>query len=416
MFTKLLVAVSLALCAAASPVTIRSAPISIPLARQFNLTGAKTVLELDQARARFLKHGSASKSKTRAKGAAATGAVTVPVTNGVVTYTVAVDVGSPATTYNLIVDTGSSNTWVGADFENPYFITSTSQDTGAEVFVEYGSGLFLGEEFLDTVSIGGVLNIAKQSIGAAEFAEGFDGVDGILGIGPTDLTSGTTSDGGLVPTVLDNAFSLGLISTKEIGISFAPTTNTSTVNGELIFGGVDTSKFTGELTNVPITTVSPASEFVGINQTITYGSADGTTVLASTAGIVDTGTTLLLLATDAVQTYQSLTGAVLDDVNTGLLQITPAQFANLQSLFFHIGDTTFEFTPNAQLWPRSLNTAIGGEADAIYLIVSDLGSPSGEGLDFINGFGWLERHFFVFNSANNTVSFATTQFTDATSN
>ena len=68
-------------------------------------------------------------------------------------------------------------------------------------FVEYGSGLFfgmcllwfpyrvfahqyiplsVGEEFIDTVSFGG-LTISKQSIGAAEFAEGFDGVDGILG-------------------------------------------------------------------------------------------------------------------------------------------------------------------------------------------------------------------------------------------
>ena len=39
------------------------------------------------------------------------------------------------------------------------------------------------------------------------------------------------------------------------------------------------------------------------------------------------------------------------DNNVGLLRLTPAQFANLESLFFHIGDTTYEFTPNAQIWP-----------------------------------------------------------------
>ena len=39
---------------------------------------------------------------------------------------------------------------------------------------------------------------------------------------------------------------------------------------------------------------------------------------------------------DAFATYQQLTGGVPDET-TGLLSITPAQFANLQSLFFNIG-------------------------------------------------------------------------------
>ena len=51
----------------------------------------------------------------------------------------------------------------------------------------------------------------------------------------------------------------------------------------------------------------------------------------------------------------------------------------------------FELSPNAQIWPRALNTAIGGTTDGIYLIVSDLGTPSGQGLDFINGQSFLER-------------------------
>ena len=46
--------------------------------------------------------------------------------------------------------------------------------------------------------------------------------------------------------------------------------------------------------------------------------------------------------------------------------------------------TTFEFTANAQIWPRSLNSELGGDASKIYLITSDLGSNSGQGLDFIS--------------------------------
>lgn len=33
----------------------------------------------------------------------------------------------------------------------------------------------------------------------------------------------------------------------------------------------------------------------------------------------------------------------------------------------------FALTPNAQIWPRSLNSDIGGTADGIYLIVGDAG-------------------------------------------
>ena len=48
------------------------------------------------------------------------------------------------------------------------------------------------------------------------------------------------------------------------------------------------------------------------------------------------GTTLILIATDALIKYQTATGAVPDEA-TGLLSITPAQFSALKSLFFIAG-------------------------------------------------------------------------------
>ena len=76
----------------------------------------------------------------------------------------------------------------------------------------------------------------------------------------------------------------------------------------------------------------------------------------------------------------------------------------------------FELTANAQIWPRALNTDIGGVAGQIYLIVSNIGTPSGQGLDFILGMAFLERHYSVFDSANKLVGLATTSFTKATTN
>ena len=67
-------------------------------------------------------------------------------------------------------------------------------------------------------------------------------------LGPTDLTEGTTSAEGTIPTVLDNAFAQGSVKEKKIGISFEPSTGDgTTTNGELTFGGTDKSKFTGSL-------------------------------------------------------------------------------------------------------------------------------------------------------------------------
>ena len=54
---------------------------------------------------------------------------------------------------------------------------------------------------------------------------------------------------------------------------------------------------------------------------------------------------------------------------------------------------------------------IGGTNDNIYLIVGDLGQDSDSGLSFINGYTWLERFYSVYDTANNRVGIANTEFT-----
>jgi len=80
------------------------------------------------------------------------------------------------------------------------------------------------------------------------------------------------------------------------------------------------------------------------------------------------------------------------DNATGLLMITSEQYANLKTLNFNIGGTSYGLTPNGQIWPRSLNTDIGGSSNNIYLVINDIGPGSGPGLNFINGYSFL----FVF--------------------
>jgi Eukaryotic aspartyl protease len=110
-------------------------------------------------------------------------------------------------------------------------------------------------------------------------------------IGPVDLTSTTLSTGQQVPTVTDNLAKAGTIPANSIGIFYT----TQTSSGELTFGGSDSSKISGSVNFVPITSTSPASEFWGIDQTVTYGSS-GQSILATTAGMIDTGTEMCLRA------------------------------------------------------------------------------------------------------------------------
>jgi hypothetical protein len=91
MFNQFTVTVYLALIAAASPLVVRKSPITIPLARRFNVTGSSKILELDQARAKFLKSG---KRTVHTNKATSDATVPVPVTNGAVTYTATVCPGA----------------------------------------------------------------------------------------------------------------------------------------------------------------------------------------------------------------------------------------------------------------------------------------------------------------------------------
>ena len=182
----------------------------------------------------------------------------------------------------------------------------------------------------------------------------------------------------------------------------------------------------------PITRTDPAGGYWGVDASFRYGGAS--VILDTITGVLDTGTSLVYIATgkitltptkylyrlisptlDAYNRYVDATGAVVDQ-DTGLLSITSAQYANLQSLFFVASGNTYELTANAQIWPRTLNNVIGGKSDSIYLVVQDIGQTAQSGMDFICGMTFLERFYTVYDTGNSRLGLATTQFTNAIAN
>jgi aspartyl protease len=116
---------------------------------------------------------------------------------------------------------------------------------------------------------------------------------------------------------------------------------------------------------------------------------------------------------DAYKRYVKETGAVFDNT-TGLLRIDSDRYKKLKSLHFNIGGHTYELNRNAQIWPRALNTLIGGDKDLVYLVVNDLGPDLSKDIGFIAGMTFLERFYVVFDSGSYRVGLAKTQFTNST--
>ncbi|KAJ3799683.1 family A1 protease [Lentinula aff. detonsa] len=394
--------------AAAPLAPSQSSCLSIPIQKHVNVTGGHNLVNAGHSRARSFRDRTVSKHNSSTKRQE------VPVVNEAITYIAEIAVGADNQTFHLLVDTGSSNTWVGANASYTYVPSSSSVWTDDIVIVDYGSGYFFGASFL---TLSNDLVITNQSIGVADFQQGFTSMDGVLGIGPVDLTDGTIL-GSLapvttVPTVSDNLFNQGVISTEVIGVSFVPTTGAANEpDGELIFGDVGgSSRYTGQITYTCVTPSSPReTDYWGITQSISYGDTE---IMASAIGVVDTGTTLNYMPTDTFNAYINTTGGIYDEV-TGLYEITEEQYNALDDLIFIIGGTDFPLTPNAQIWPRDLNENIGGEAGKIYLAA--VATEPVENLNFINGYVFLERYFSIFDNSNSRVGFAVTPYTNATTN
>ncbi|KAG5636924.1 hypothetical protein H0H81_006357 [Sphagnurus paluster] len=95
-------ALLLALAVAGNPVVIRDSPVTLPLARNLNFTGTKSLLRHDQTRARMLFQRAAAISSDQF---GAEGIINEPITNNVVSYTASIGVGTPPTTCTEYTDT-----------------------------------------------------------------------------------------------------------------------------------------------------------------------------------------------------------------------------------------------------------------------------------------------------------------------
>ncbi|GAA5823650.1 hypothetical protein JCM11251_000711 [Rhodosporidiobolus azoricus] len=195
-----------------------------------------------------------------------------------------VGVGTPAKEFTMVFDTGSADTWIpgpsvtGYDSFNPN-ASSSAVATNERFSVFYGDGSQVaGPVYTDVVTVAG-LSAQKQHVGVIDQMGtdfGSTPIDGIMGMAFASLSNINE------PPFFQTLFSQGAVARNLFSFTLGDASE-----GELYLGGIDESKFTGEMSWSPVTEqgywMIQGDAGTGGNKTSTGASM-----------IVDTGTTLII--------------------------------------------------------------------------------------------------------------------------
>lgn len=214
--------------------------------------------------------------------------------------------GSKGQSMYMLIDTGSANTWVmGQDctskacsIHNLFGAAdSTTLATSAnnKWTLTYGTGQVSGVVASDTVSFANFT--FNMGFGLATTAsDDFNNypMDGILGLGrATSNELGT-------PTVMDTLAKQGKLANNVVGIHLNRAAD-NTKDGEITFGGVDNSKYSGSISYTQ--TSNTASWEIPVDDALVNGNA---CKFVGKKAIVDTGTSYMLMPPTDAQTLHSL--------------------------------------------------------------------------------------------------------------
>lgn len=253
-------------------------------------------------------------------------------------YYASVDVGTPPQPQVLVIDTGSSDVWVVASdadlctsslLQRKYGDTcsdtynanksSTYKFVNSDFDISYLDGTgSSGDYITDTFAIGGASIKALQMGYATQTVRG----TGIMGISYS--ASESTLDN--YPNLIDQFEQQGLISTKAYSLYLNDFRSES---GSILFGGIDTDKFIGNLSSMPIVQTQTSNGTSGYSvlavalNSMTANPGSGANKSPVSLGgqplpaILDSGTTLSYLPSTVAASLFSAIGAYTDDLVTG---------------------------------------------------------------------------------------------------
>jgi len=251
--------------------------------------------------------------------------VSVGLENEETLYFMNVSIGTPAQDLKLHIDTGSSDLWVNvpnsqlcsgqgdpcAD-SGTYDANSSSTYSyiNSQFNITYvdGSGSF-GDYASDVVSFGGVtLRDQQFGIGYSSSSQ-----EGILGIGyPINEVAVAYNGGRTYANVPQHLMQTGQINSNAYSLWL---NDLDASMGSILFGGVNTDKFNGQLQTVPIIPEQGVyAEFIIALTGVGVNGSEGSLVsnLASPA-LLDSGSSLMYLPDNVAQDVFNAVGAQYDE-------------------------------------------------------------------------------------------------------
>ncbi|KAH6971673.1 aspartic peptidase domain-containing protein [Ilyonectria robusta] len=281
----------------------------IPLSEQLATNSiAEHVQNLGQKYMGSARPNTAADYMFKSEVAKTDGVHPVPVSNFMnAQYFSEITIGTPPQTFKVVLDTGSSNLWVPSQecgsiacyLHSKYQSSdsSTYKSNGSEFEIHYGSGSLSGFVSNDVMSIGD-LEIKGQDFAEATSEPGlafaFGRFDGILGLGYD-----TISVNHMVPPFYQ------MVNQKLLDEPvFAFYLGDQEGESEATFGGVDKSRFEGDIEYIPLR--RKAYWEVDLDA-IAFG--DEVAELEKTGAILDTGTSLNVLPSSLADLLNKEMGA-----------------------------------------------------------------------------------------------------------
>lgn len=335
----------------------------------------------------------------------------VPLTNYMdAQYYGEITVGSPGVTFKVIFDTGSSNLWVPSSkcsliswcLDKPKYDhtkSSTYVANGTDFSIEYGSGAMTGFFSEDTVTVGG-LAVTNQTFAEAVSVPGFINnfrflvgkFDGIMGMAfQTISVGGNPGRPGAGPLpVFMQADKEGLVNSDMFAF-YLNRDPTSTNGGEMTLGGMDTTKYTGDITWIPLSNET-YYEF-----DMSSMSIGGTNFCQSPPckAIADTGTSLMAGPPDQIKAINKALGATI--LPNGEAIVECKNIPTMPNVTIEIFGKEFTLTPKDYV----LN--IQGQCLSGFLGIQ---APPGDVLPWILGDVFIGTYYSIFDMGNKRVGFA----------
>jgi len=312
-------------------------------------------------------------------------------------------VGTPPQNLDVVYDTGSSNLWVSQIkpsilSKHHYYQhdkSSTYVANGTTFNIQYGSGPVAGYYSRDSVQIG------DYSLDNYLFAE----VNDVSGLGPHGISYAMGKFDGICGMGWDDISVDGvttplrsLVNSKALDANvFAFYLGSGGAAGELVIGDVDNTKFTGDFNYLPVQETVPGKtgywEIVMDDVQI-----NGKSVISTTKGIVDSGTSLLAIPTADIKAIAALVGA------KTLLPIPP--FNSEYTIDCNASAPTIDVILGGRTYALEKEDYVINDAGQCLFGMTGIDIPAPAGPLMILGDVFMRAHYVKFDVDNKQVGFA----------